>query len=111
MRRSGEFLDLMMPWTGLVTAFVALAVAHQFGSDGMFDNCLAVSPVPLIAVSLVAIAAAAAGGLVSWRVFRNESEAPARKVIAIVSAGSAALFSVAMILPVIAALVIPPCFE
>ena len=64
MRRSGEFLDLMIPWTGLVTAFVALAVAHQFGSDGMFDNCLAVSPVPLIAVSLLAIAAAVVGGLV-----------------------------------------------
>jgi hypothetical protein len=111
VKRSSEFVDLMMPWVGLVTALVALAVAHQFGSDGVFDHCLAVSPVPLIIVSLVAIAATAAGGLASWRVFRNDSETPARKMVAVISSGSAALFAFAMILPVIAALVIPPCFE
>jgi CHASE2 domain-containing sensor protein len=111
VKRSSEFADLMMPWAGLLTAFVALAVAHQFGSEGMFDHCVSVSPVPLTIVSLLAIAAAVVGGLISWRVFRNESEAPARKVIAVISAGCALLFCIAMILPIIAAMVIPPCFQ
>jgi hypothetical protein len=111
MKRSSELRDLMMPWTGLVTGLAALAVAHQFGSDGVFDDCLAVSPVPLVVVSLLAIAATLTGGFASWTVFRNDSEAPARKIVAVVSVGSAALFAFAMILPIIAAVVIPPCFQ
>ena len=111
MKRSSEVADLMLPWTGLVTGLVALAIAHQFGSDGVFDDCLAVSPVPLIAVSLLAIAATLIGGFASWRVLRNDSEAPARKVVAVISVGSAALFVLAMFLPIIAAAVIPPCFQ
>jgi CHASE2 domain-containing sensor protein len=111
MKRSSEFADLFMPWAGLVTGVVALGIAHQFGSDGVFDHCLSVSPVPLIGVCLLAIAATFAGGFASWRILRSDSEAPARKVIAVVSVGSAALFVLAMILPIIAALVIPPCFQ
>ena len=111
MKRSSEFLDLFMPWAGLATAVVATGVAQQFGSEGGFDRCLSFSPVPLIAVCLLMIAATLVAGLMSWRVLRSASEAPARKVIAVVSVGSAALFVLAMILPIIAAMVIPPCFQ
>jgi hypothetical protein len=106
-----EAVDLMMPWAGLVIGVVALGVAHQFGSDGTFDHCLSISPGPLLGVSALAIAATLAGAFASWTVFRNDSEAPARKVVAVISIGSATFFVVAMILPIIAALVIPPCFQ
>jgi hypothetical protein len=57
------------------------------------------------------IAAALAGGFASWTVFRKDAEPPARKVIAAISLGTSAFFILAMLLPVIAALVIPPCFQ
>ncbi len=111
MKRSSALADLFMPWAGLVTGVIAAGVAHQFGSEGVFDRCLSFSPVPLIVVCLLMIAATLVAGLISWRVFRSDSEAPARKVIAVVSVGAAALFVLAMILPIIAAVVIPPCFQ
>lgn len=111
MKRSKELADLIMPWTGLVLGFVALAIAHQFGSDGTFDHCDSVSPGPLLVVSVVAIAAALAGAFLSWTVFRKEAESPARKIIAVISIGSSGFFILAMIFPVVAALVIPPCYQ
>jgi hypothetical protein len=111
MSRSGELADLFMPWAGLVTGVLAAGIDHQFGSQGVFDDCLAVSPVPLLIVSLLAIAATLGGAFLSWRVFRKRAEAPARKVVAAVSVGSSALFVFAIILPMIAALMIPPCFQ
>lgn len=111
MKRSSEVADLLMPWAGLVIGVVALSIAHQFGSDGTFDNCLAISPVPLMFVSALMICVTVAGALVSWRVFRNDGEAPTRKVVAFVSLGASALFVLAMILPMIAALMLPPCFQ
>lgn len=111
MKRGREFGDLMMPWTGLAIGVVALSVAHQFGSDGTFDHCESISPGPLLIVSVLAIAATLSGAFVSWTVFRKDAETEARKVIAAVSLGSAAFFIVAMTFPIIAALVIPPCFQ
>ena len=111
MKRSSELTDLLMPWTGLMTGVVTLSIAHQYGSDGVFDDCSAVSPAPLLIVSILMIAATLAGAFVSWRVLRNDVEAPARKVVAVVSLGASALFVLAMILPMIAAVVIPPCFQ
>jgi hypothetical protein len=111
VKRSSEVVDLLMPWSGLLIGLVALSIAHQFGSDGMFDDCLAVSPGPLLIVSLLAIAATVGGAFLSWRVFSNVSEAPARKLVAVISVGTSALFVMAMILPMIAAVMIPPCFQ
>lgn len=111
MKRSQEFADLTMPWTGLITGGIAFSIAHQFGSDGTFDHCESISPVPLIIVSLLAIASTVLGAFLSWTVFRKEAEPQARKVIAAISMGSAALFILAMIFPIIAALVIPPCYQ
>lgn len=111
MKRSREFADLFMPWAGLVFGVLALAVAHQFGSDGMFDSCVTFSPGPLLAVSALMIIVALGGCFASWTVFRKDAEPGARKVIAAISIGSSVFFTIAMLLPMIAALVIPPCFQ
>jgi hypothetical protein len=111
VKRSSEILDLFMPWTGLVVGVLALSIAHQFGSDGMFDDCISTSPGPLLIVSALMIAATLAGSFASWTVYRKGAEAPARKVIAVISIGTSAIFVLAMLLPMIAALVIPPCFQ
>ena len=111
MKRSNQFVDLFMPWAGLVAGVVAAGVTHQFGSEGTFDHCAAISPVPLLIVSIIGLVVTAAGGLGSYRVFRGSAETPARKVIAVISIGCAALFVLAILLPMIASLVLPPCFQ
>lgn len=103
--------DLFMPWAGLVAGTVGAGIAHQFGSDGTFNSCKAISPVPLLIVSVFCLLLVVIGGLGSWRVLRADSETPSRKMVAIISVGSVALFLLAILLPMVAALVIPPCFQ
>ncbi len=111
MKRGGEIRALFMPWTGLVAAVIGGGLAHQYGSEGAFDNCRAISPVPLLIVSLLCLVLIAAGGLESWRVVRADSETPARKIVAVVSVGMIPLFVIAVLLPMVASLVLPPCFQ
>ena len=111
MKRTEEMRDLFMPWAGLVAGTIGAGFAHQFGAEGSFDNCSAYSPVPLLIVSALCLLLVAVGGLASWRVMRADSETPARKVVAIISVGSVALYVLAILLPMVASLVIPPCFQ
>ena len=108
MSRARPLLDAMMPWAGLVVGIVGAGFVHQFGSEGVFNDCRAVSPAPLLIVALIGLLLCLAAGLASWRSVRSDSGA--RRVIGVISAGSAALFAFAIILPMIAALLLPPCF-
>jgi hypothetical protein len=108
---SAELWHLFKPWTGLVAAVVAAAVAHQFGADATFDNCLATSPGPLLVVAILCGAVAIVGGWSSAQVARKRSEENPRKLIAIVSVGFAGLALFAILLPMIASLTLPPCFQ
>lgn len=111
MKDRGAIYGLLAPWAGLVVGVVAAGTTHQFGAAGTFDHCQAISPVPLVIVAFVGIVVTAAAALASWGVLRASSEPQGRRVVAAVSVGAAALFILAMILPIVAALVIPPCFQ
>lgn len=111
MKRSSQLAELLMPWAGLVAGTFAAGFAHQFGSEGVFDHCAPISPIPLIVVVLLCMLLAIAGGIGSLRIARNESEGPARRLIGLVSVGAVALFLLAMVLPIIASLMLPPCFQ
>ena len=106
---SAKFRDTFAPWAGLAAATLGGALAHQVGSQGVFDECNS-SPELVIVVGLIGIAIVMVGALESYGVFRSDSEAPARKLIAAVSLGAAAFVSLAIILAVTASLVIPGCF-
>ncbi|MES2119203.1 MAG: hypothetical protein V4513_01330 [Pseudomonadota bacterium] len=103
--------DALHPWAGLLVGLTAYSIAQQVGSSGSFDDCQRFAPLPLIIVALLAIVATAAGAWASWRVVGDKRQGQARHMIAIISTGMAALFVVAMVYPVIAALIIPPCFQ
>jgi hypothetical protein len=102
------FRDAFAPWAGLAAATLGGAFSHQVGSDGVFDEC-ASSPGLVLTVCFIGAAVAAVGAFESWAVFRTDAEAPARKLIAAVSLGTAALVTFAVFLPIVASLVIPQC--
>jgi hypothetical protein len=102
---------LLQPWAGLVAAVLAGGVAHQFGSEGVFDDCQSVGVGPLQIIALLCIVVALGGGWSSFRLLKNEASPRPLRVIAAVSEGMALLATFATILPIIASLMLPPCFQ
>jgi hypothetical protein len=102
--------DPVLPWSGLIGGVAGLALAHQLGSDTAFDHCLVGSPWIVIVAAVLGVGLAAFGALASWRTYGSAGEGPARKLVAAVSMGAAALFAIVILLSVISSLVIPPCF-
>lgn len=110
MREMGAW-RLFQPWTGLVAAVLGAGIAHQFGAEGMFDDCERVGAWSLQVVALLCVIGAFIGGWLSLAIVRGEGESNARRVIAIVSVGMAALAIFSILLPLIASIALPPCFE
>lgn len=111
MSGSSKPARLFRPWAGLATSVAAMALAHQFGSDGTFDHCAEISPVPLLLVSLACLAAVGVAAMASAGVLRSQDESAAHRLAAILSLGMAALAVFAVLLPMAAALILPPCFQ
>jgi len=108
--KRGSFLSRFAPWAGLAIGVLAVAIVHQFGSDSVFDDCRRNSPAPVLAVASVGLLICLLSGFASWRSIRDDPEEP-RRLIGMMSAGSAAFFSFAIILAMIAAVALPPCFQ
>jgi UDP-N-acetylmuramyl pentapeptide phosphotransferase/UDP-N-acetylglucosamine-1-phosphate transferase len=101
---------LFAPWTGLVVGLAALIIVHQFGSQGTFDDCQTIAPIPVLAVAAAGLVACLAAGLFSWR-SAGDSDSGTRRLIAIISLGSALLFAFAIVLAAIATIMLPRCFQ
>jgi hypothetical protein len=110
MKRSSSLGEALMPWAGLIVGVLAAGFVHQFGSEGTFDKCGTIAPVPLLVVAMIGLIACAFAGLVSWKALRGSDDL-ARRVVAVISVGCAAVFSLAIVLPMIASMVLPPCFQ
>ena len=111
MKNPGGIRDLLMPWAGLGGGILGAGIAHQFGSQGVFDDCATISPLPLLGVAVLCLVLVTGAGVESWRVVRADAETPARRLVAMISVGCVGLFAIAIILPMIAALMLPPCFQ
>jgi hypothetical protein len=103
--------DRFMPWAGLALGTLGGGLAHQVGSEATFQDCTVGSPAVVIAAAIVGLLLVAVGALGSWRVYNSDGEGPARRLVAIVSLMACALFALAIVLPFIAALVIPRCWQ
>jgi len=110
VKRDSSLKEAFMPWTGLAVGVLAAGFVHQFGSESTFDKCAVVAPGPILLVATVGLLICAVAGFVSWRSLRGERDL-ARRVVAVISVGCAAVFGLAILLPMIAALVLPPCFQ
>ena len=104
-----RFRDGFLPWAGLALGTIDFFLAHQIGSDGTFQDCRA-SPLIVIAGTMLGLAVVGAGAFGSWRVYGAETETPARRLVSIVSLLASALYVIGIILPFVAALVIPGCW-
>ena len=103
--------DVFMPWSGLALGTIGVALAHQIGADSTFQDCHFSSPAVVIVGVIVGLIFVALGALGSWRVYGSDGETPSRRMIAVVGVMACAIYALAIILPFIAALVIPPCWE
>lgn len=100
------------PWAGFLLGGLGLILNHQVGSDSNHDFCLGSGAPLVITVGLLCLGLAAAGAFLSWKLWRRgeHHETSVRRFIALISMMSAALFSFAILMPIIAALLIPRCF-
>jgi len=102
--------DGFMPWAGLALGTLGFFLAHQIGSDATFQDCRIGSPLIVVLGTLIGLSAIGVGALGSWRVYAAEGESPARMLIAVVGMLACALCLMGVLLPLIAALVIPGCW-
>jgi hypothetical protein len=109
--RTERIRDRFMPWAGLALGTTGYFIAHQLGSDATFQDCRVGSPLIVIIGTALGLVLVALGALGSWRVYGGDGETPSRKLVAIVSLMACGLFALATILPFIASLVIPRCWQ
>jgi hypothetical protein len=108
--RTEEISAGFMPWSGLALGTVGFFISHQLGSDSTFQDCRVGSPLIVAIGVVVALLIIGVGALGSWRVYASDGEGQARKLIATVGLLACALYAIGVILPFIAALVIPRCW-
>ena len=109
--KSERIRDRFMPWSGLALGTLGAGLAHQIGAEATFQDCQFSSPLIVILAAILGLILVALGALGSWRVYGAEAETPARRMLAVVGIMACALYALAIILPFIAALVIPRCWE
>lgn len=109
MRRAEAALELW-PWGGLIGAGAAWFGAHQIGSDGVFYDCYRGTGLVLV-VGVAALLLAAVSGLASYRRWRRPGATEARRFIAMIAWLFAILLSLAILLPTVAALILPECLS
>ena len=102
--------DRFMPFSGLALGTLGAGLAHQVGSDTTFQNCELGSPSIVTLAAISGLLLVAFGALGSWRVYSADREAPARRMIATISLMACGLYALAIVLPLIAAMVIPRCW-
>ena len=110
MKQDQSLGHAFKPWTGLVVGIISVAFVHQFGSDSTFDKCAVVVPGAVFAVATAGFILCTISGIISFRSIKGETNL-SRRVVAVISAGCAAFFGFAILLPMIATLVLPPCFQ
>lgn len=109
--KTEQIRDGFMPWSGLALGTFGYFLAHQLGSDSTFQDCRVGSPLIVTIGTIAALLIIGLGALGSWRVYAAEGEGQARRLVAIVGLLACALYAIGVVLPFIAAVVIPRCWQ
>lgn len=108
---TGRVGQVMQPWAGLIAGLIGIVIAHQFGADGEFDDCQRFAPGPLLVVAALCILLALAGAWASAIVIRRSPDESTAKTVAVISTGFALIASFGIVLPMIASVILPACFQ
>ena len=106
-----RFRDGFRPWAGIALGTLGAGIAHQLGGDSTFQDCSVGSPAVVIIGTIVGLALIGFGALLSWRVYGAKDEGPSRHMLATVSLLASAIFALGVILPFIASMLIPRCWQ
>jgi hypothetical protein len=106
--RSASARMELWPWAGMIGSGAAWILTHQGGSDGTFYDCRTGLEVTLI-VGLLSLVVTAVSGLASFRLWRRGGETEARRFVALIGWLFAILLGLAILLPMLAALILPEC--
>jgi hypothetical protein len=101
---------IALSWTALFVGTAAWFGSQQYGSNLAFAGCPSYSPLAALLIGLLALALAAVGGFLSWRVWRGGEIEESRPFIALIGILTSALLAVAIVLQTAAGLIIPRCF-
>jgi uncharacterized iron-regulated membrane protein len=102
---------------GLVAAPVAWVVHHQLGADLNYADCRLGANPTLIAMGCVALIIAVAGGLVSWGGWKragggpDTKQEPSGRFVAALAMMASGLFSLVILVQILAAVTLPACFK
>ena len=102
--------DGFMPWAGLARGTTRVLRGRQNRAESKATDCTVGSPWIVVFGTVVGLAVVGLGALGSWRVYGAGSEPPARRLVAIVGLLACALYTLGILLPFVAALIIPPCW-
>lgn len=102
--------DGFMPWAGLALGTMGFFLSHQIGSDSVFQDCHFSSPAMVVVGAVLGLITIALGVAGAWRVYGNDSESPARKLVAIVGLMACALYTLGIALQLLGSLMIPQCW-
>ena len=100
-----------MPWAGLALGTTGYFLAHQMGGDSTFQDCRFASPLMVIVAVIAGLLVIGLGALGSWRVYGSDGEGPSRRFIAAIGLLACGLFTIGVLLPFIASMIIPRCWE
>jgi hypothetical protein len=107
--RASRMAERLRPWGGLIGGGLGAGLAHQIGSDSVFNDCQAASPGVVVAACLLGLLLIGGGAFASWTVWRDKGGPAPRRFIATISMMIAPLLAFAVLLSLSAALIIPPC--
>ena len=110
MSRAKAVGERFLPWGGLIGGGLGAGLAHQIGSDSVFNDCAGTGTGGVLLAGAAGLVLLALGALASWKVWSRREEEPPRRLIATVSLMASGLLLFAILLPMIASLLIPPCF-
>jgi hypothetical protein len=103
--------DGFMPWAGLALGTAGFFFAHQLGSDATFQDCRIGSPWLVVVGTLGGLLVVLIGAFGSWSIYSARTETAGRRLVAAIGLIADLLFAIAMLLPFIAAFVIPGCWR
>jgi hypothetical protein len=104
---SGGRIRHLLPWAGIAAAAAGWALAHQLGSDTVFDDCR-VGGGFVVLVCLGGLIVAGLGGFLSWGVWRRD-ESEGRRFLGLVGLLLTALAAFAILLQAASGLILAPC--